>query len=75
MYRAMLKFKASGSGEVTGECTVDVDTKDMKEIWAKAQEKDFSRFVTKTREMPSQEWSFELVGIEEIPEKVAPINA
>ncbi len=66
MARAYLKFTRKGEFVYNGGCAVDVDDPtDMKEIWMKANDFMFTEFVVKERDYDNDEWSFELLEIEE----------
>lgn len=66
MARAYLKFTRTGTFKHTGGVAVDVeDGEDLKDIWAAAHELLFAEYIVRSREYDKDEWSFELMSVEE----------
>lgn len=71
MARAYLKFTRTGKFQYKGGCAVDVDDPaDLKSIWAAANDFIFKEFIVREREYGDDDWSFELLSVEQ-PETVA----
>ena len=66
MAKAYLKFTRTGKFTYTGGCSVEVDDPvKMKEVWAAANDFIFKEYLVREREYSDEEWSFELMKIEE----------
>lgn len=66
MARAYLKFKKTGTFTYHGGVAVDVsENAKLDEIWAAAHDLMFKEYIVREREYDNEEWSFELVEVEE----------
>ena len=64
--RAYLKFTRKGTFKHVGGVAVDVeDGSNLKDIWAAAHELLFAEYIVREREYEGDEWSFELMSVEE----------
>lgn len=66
MARAYLNFTTKGTFKHSGRISVDVDDPtSLKDIWAAANDLVFSEYLVRQREYDNDEWSFELLSVEE----------